>query len=66
MNNLLPLENNTIFEIYNSSADRREDTDLHARQFLVLEIVSWSYLTIQEVPNWGKKSKKHLSGSGKK
>ena len=31
MNNVLPIEINNIFEIYSSSADRREDTGHHTR-----------------------------------
>ena len=52
MNNVLPIEINIIFEIYSSSADRREDTGHHTQKFLVLEIVyslaSMSYLAIGE------------------
>ena len=40
MNNVLPIDINTIFEIHSYSADRREETVLHTRQFLVLEIDS--------------------------
>ena len=31
INNVLPIEINTVFEIYSSSADKREDTGLHTR-----------------------------------
>ena len=40
-----------IFEIYSSSADRREDTGLDTRSFLNLEIASLSYLASKGVPN---------------
>ena len=50
MNNVFPTEINIIFEIYSSSANRRDDTGLHTQQFLVLEIVNLSCLAIQGVP----------------
>ena len=50
MNNVLPIEIDIIFEIYSSSAVRREDTGHHILYFLVLEIVyslaNMSYWTI--------------------